>query len=177
MLGTKSSGHNRRFQKLFLSQLDAAYNLARWIVGGDQDAQEIVQEAYAQALKEFPRFQGDNPRAWLLTILRDTADRWIKTKDLYEEKPAGISQEMDPAPSLVAPSEQCHERQREILEKALKRLPAEFREVLVLFELERWSYNDIAAVLGVPSETVMSRLSRARRYLQAEISRIGLTGE
>jgi RNA polymerase sigma-70 factor (ECF subfamily) len=160
---------------LFLPQLDAVYNLARWIVGADQNAQKIVQEAYAQALNEFPRFRGGNPRAWLLTIVRDTANRWIKTKDLYAEKLAVIDQELTAAPLLLATSEQCHERQREILEKVLNRLPAEFREVLVLFELEGWSYKTIATALDVPVQAVMSRLSRARRSLQAELRRSGLS--
>ena len=170
MLGTRSSEHNPHFEALFLPQLDAAYNLARWIVGGDQDAQEIVQEAYLRAQKEFSRFRGDNPRAWLLTIVRDTAHGWIKKKHLSKGTLVSLDEEMPAAPVPVAPSDQSHESKRATLEKALHRLPPEFREVLVLFELESWSYQAIAAALEVPLETVMSRLSKARRHLLAALT-------
>ncbi|MBV8227233.1 MAG: sigma-70 family RNA polymerase sigma factor [Verrucomicrobia bacterium] len=172
-----------------MPQLDAAYNLARWIVGGDQDAQKIVQEAYAQALKEFPRFRGGNARAWLLTIVRDTAASWTKKQRplggtarvlgrdevphvrASGEKPASIDPELEAAPLLVGPPERSNERKRATLEKALQRLPPESREVLVLFELEGWSYKTIAAALEVSVPAVMSRLSRARRSLQAELKK------
>jgi len=160
-----------RFEQLFLPHLDAAYSLARWIVGRDQDAQDIVQEAYARALKGFSGFRGDNPRAWLLTIVRNTAYSWIK-KHVNEEKLIPFNEETHAVPVEVVPSELSQERRRQLLEEALNRLPAKFREVLVLFEIERWSYKAIAAALNVRLGTVMSRLNRARRRLQQELTQI-----
>lgn len=159
-----------RFEELFLPHLDAAYSLARWIVGRDQDAQDIVQEAYARALKGLPGFRGENPRAWLLTIVRNTAYSWIK-KHLNEEKLIPYDEERHALPVEAVPSELSQER-RQLLEEALNRLPVEFREVLVLFEIERWSYKAMAAALDLPLGTVMSRLSRARRRLQKELTQI-----
>ena len=160
-----------RFEELFLPHLDAAHSLARWIVGRDQDAQDVIQEAYARALKGFSGFRGDNPRAWLLTIVRNTAYSWIK-KHLKEEKLIPFDEETHAVPVEVVPSELSQERRRQLLEEALNRLPAKFREVLVLFEIERWSYKAIAAALNVRLGTVMSRLNRARRRLQQELTRV-----
>ena len=159
------------FEELFLPHLDGAYNLACWIVGGEHDAQDIVQDAYVRALKGFSRFRGDNPRAWLLTIVRNTAYSWIKKKQRMEEVLVPLDEKIHAAPLEIAPSEQYLESRRQLFELALKRLPAEFRESLVLFELEGWSYKTIAAALDVPLGTVMSRLSRARRRLQQELTR------
>jgi RNA polymerase sigma-70 factor, ECF subfamily len=140
-LGTTSSEHKSHFEELFLPQLDAAYNLAYWIVGGDQDAQDIVQEAYIRALKGFSRFRGNNPRAWLLTIVRNTAYSWIKKKRRAEERLVPFDEEIHAAGLEVAPSESYRERECQLIQQALKRLPAEFRENLALFELEGWSYK------------------------------------
>jgi RNA polymerase sigma-70 factor, ECF subfamily len=159
-----------RFEELFLPHLDAAYNLAYWIVGKEHDAQDIVQESYVRALKGFSGFRGGNPRAWLLTIVRNTAYSWIKKKQRTEEGLIPLDEQIHSVPLEIAPSEQYLKRRRELFEQALKRLPAEFRESLVLFEVERWSYKAIAAALGVPVGTVMSRLSRARRRLQQELT-------
>jgi len=160
-----------RFEELFLPHLDAAYSLARWIVGRDQDAQDVVQEAYARALKGFSGFRGDNPRAWLLTIVRNTAYSWIK-KQLNDEKLIPFDERTHAMPVEVVPSELSQERRRQLLEKALNRLPAKSREVLVLFEIERSSYKEIAATLNLRLGTVMSRLNRARRRLQQEITQV-----
>jgi RNA polymerase sigma-70 factor (ECF subfamily) len=160
-----------RFEELFLPHLDAAYSLARWIVGRDQDAQDIVQEAYARALKGFSGFRGDNPRAWLLTIVRNTAYSWIK-KHLNEEKLIPFDEDTHAVPVEVVPSELSQERRRQLLEEALNRLPAKFRDVLILFEIERWSYKAIAGALNVRLGTVMSRLNRARRRLQQELTQV-----
>jgi RNA polymerase sigma-70 factor (ECF subfamily) len=148
-------GKAPRFEELFLPHLDSAYSLARWIVGRDQDAQDVVQEAYIRALKGFPRFRGDNPRAWLLTIVRNTAYNWIK-RHRNEERLIPYDEQIHAVPMEVVPSELCQERRRKLLEEALNRLPVEFREILVRFEIERWSYKAIAAALDVPLGTVMS---------------------
>jgi RNA polymerase sigma-70 factor, ECF subfamily len=162
-------GKESRFEELFLPYLDAAYNLARWIVSRDQDAADIVQEAYARALQRFPEFRGDNPRAWLLTIVRNTADSWL-TKPRREKELIRWDEDPVPPPSKIVPSELSQERQRQLLEEALTRLPAEFREVLLLVEIERWSYQAIAAALDKPMEAVIARLDSARRRLQKELT-------
>jgi RNA polymerase sigma-70 factor (ECF subfamily) len=164
-------GPASRFEELFLPHLDAAYNLARWLVNGDQDAQDIVQEAYVRAFKGFAGFRGDNPRAWLLTIVRNTAYTWIK-RHAPEEKLIPFDEESHVVPVEPGPSELSHEKRRELLDQALGRLPTEFREVLVLFEFEGWSYKAMAHALEVPLGTVMSRLSRARRRLQQELAQL-----
>jgi|GraSoi_2013_60cm_1033757.scaffolds.fasta_scaffold100308_1 RNA polymerase sigma-70 factor (ECF subfamily) len=161
----------QRFEELFLPHLDAAYSLARWIVGRDQDAQDVVQEAYARALKGFSGFRGENPRAWLLTIVHNTAYGWISVP-INEEKLMPFDEDAHAVPMEVLFSELSHERRRELLAEALNRLPAKFREVLFLFEIERWSYKAIAAALNVRVETVMSRLKSARRRMQQELTQV-----
>jgi RNA polymerase sigma-70 factor, ECF subfamily len=160
-----------RFEELFLPHLDAAYSLARWIVGRDQDAQEVVQEAYARALKGFSGFRGENPRAWLLTIVHNTACGW-SSLPIDEEKLMPFEEDADAVPTEVLFSELSHERRLELLTEALNRLPSKFREVLFLCEIERWSYKAIAAALNVPLETVMSRLKGARRRMRQELTQV-----
>jgi RNA polymerase sigma factor (sigma-70 family) len=163
----------RQFEEIFLPFLDAAYNLARWIVQHDQDAQDIVQEAYLRAFKGFPGFRGGNGRAWLLTIVRNTAYSWINKRaaderlvPYEEEKHAEIIAFNQPAREIIS------EKRKEHLKHALLRLSTEFREVIVLYELEGLSYKELALALGIPVGTVMSRLSRARRRLQQELTHI-----
>jgi RNA polymerase sigma-70 factor, ECF subfamily len=160
-----------RFEELFLPHLDAAYNLARWIVERDQDAQDVVQEAYARALKSFSGFRGVNPRAWLLTIVRNTAYNWIQ-KHLREENLIPFDEKIHAVPVGDSRSESSYEKRKQQLQEALTRLPPDFREVLVLYEFEGWSYKEMASALNVPIGTVMSRLSRARRRLQEAISEL-----
>jgi RNA polymerase sigma-70 factor (ECF subfamily) len=162
-------GKESRFEELFLPYLDAAYNLARWMVSRDQDAADIVQEAYARALQGFSEFNGENPRAWLLTIVRNTADSWL-TKPPREKELMRSDEEPAHPPLKIVLSGLSKERQRQLLEEALTRLPAEFREVLLLFEIERWSYQAISAALDQPLEAVIARLRRARRRLQKELT-------
>jgi RNA polymerase sigma-70 factor (ECF subfamily) len=160
-----------RFEELFLPHLDAAYNLARWIVERDQDAQDVVQEAYTRALKSFSGFRGVNPRAWLLTIVRNTAYNWIQ-RHLREDNLIPFDEKIHAIPANEPRSEASYEKRRQQLQKALNRLPPDFREVLVLYEFEGWSYKEMASALNVPIGTVMSRLSRARRRLQDSIAEI-----
>jgi RNA polymerase sigma-70 factor, ECF subfamily len=163
----------RRFEETFLPFLDAAYNLARWIVQHDQDAQDIVQEAYLRAFKGFHGFRGGNGRAWLLTIVRNTAYSWIN-KHARDEKLVPYEEEKHAEIISFNQSnrETVSEKRKEYLQIALLRLPAEYREVMVLYEFEGLSYKELALALGVPIGTVMSRLSRARRRLQQEVSHI-----
>jgi RNA polymerase sigma factor (sigma-70 family) len=163
----------RQFEEIFLPCLDAAYNLARWIVQHDQDAQDVVQEAYMRAFKGFHGFHGGNGRAWLLTIVRNTAYTWMnkRTPDqklipYREEKHADIIS------INQTRNENVIEKRKEDLHNAMERLPAEFREVIILYEIEGLSYKELASSLGVPLGTVMSRLSRARRRLQMEFAQV-----
>jgi RNA polymerase sigma-70 factor, ECF subfamily len=163
----------RRFEEIFLPFLDAAYNLARWIVRHDQDAQDIVQEAYLRAFKGYHGFKGGNARAWLLTIVRNTAYTWInrraadqKLVPYEEEKHAEIIS------FSQAGDESMSEKKRGYLQSAMERLPTEFREIIILYEYEGLSYKELALALGLPVGTVMSRLSRARRRLQQEFVQV-----
>jgi RNA polymerase sigma-70 factor, ECF subfamily len=164
----------RQFEETFLPFLDAAYNLARWIVQHDQDAQDVVQEAYLRAFKGYQGFRGGNGRAWLLTIVRNTAYSWLnkhaadgRLVPYEEEKHAEIISLGQSAKEVVT------EKRKEYLQNALLRLPIEYREVILLFEFEGLSYKELAVALGIPVGTVMSRLSRARRRLQQEFTHIG----
>jgi len=159
-----------RFEAMVLPHLDAAYTLARYLTPNDHDAQDIVQDAYLRALKYFSGFRGGDGgdgRAWLLAIVRNTAHTWGRrhradalTTEFDEEQHSDVVAEYHPAAALERDSA------RETLHGALDRLPPEFREVIVLRELEGLSYKEIGDVTGVPIGTVMSRLSRARRRLQ-----------
>jgi RNA polymerase sigma-70 factor (ECF subfamily) len=157
------------FEELFLPHLDAAYNLARWIVESDQDAQDVVQEAYVRALKGFKGFRGPNARAWLLTIVRNAAYSWTKK---YPSNVISFDEAVHAAPIEEPPSESFHEERKRQLYEALNRLSVDFREVLLLYEIEGWSYKQIASALKVPVGTIMSRLSRARRRLQEELAEV-----
>ena len=162
-----------QFEEIFLPFLDAAYNLARWIVQHDQDAQDIVQEAYLRAFKGYQGFRGGNGRAWLLTIVRNTAYSWINKHAAdgrlvpYEEEKHAEIISFD-----RSSRETVSEKRKEYIQNALLRLSPEYREVMVLYEFEGLSYKELALALGVPIGTVMSRLSRARRRLQQEVSHI-----
>jgi len=159
-----------RFEAMVLPHLDAAYTLARYLTRNDHDAQDVVQDAYLRALKYFRGFrgaEGGDGRAWLLAIVRNTAYTWQRrhradglTTEFDEELHSDAVAEDHPAAALE------RDTARESLHRALDRLPPEFREVIVLRELEGMSYKEIGDVTGVPIGTVMSRLSRARRRLQ-----------
>jgi RNA polymerase sigma factor (sigma-70 family) len=161
----------REFEKIFLPHLDAAYNLARWILQNDHDAQDVVQEAYVRAFKGFSGFRGENGRAWLLTIVRNAAYTWLN-KRLPEQKVVPYIEEKHAEIVWIDQSanESVLEKRKEELRRALERLPSEFREVIILYELEGLSYKELALSLGIPVGTVMSRLSRARRRLQQEFA-------
>jgi RNA polymerase sigma-70 factor, ECF subfamily len=163
----------RRFEETFLPFLDAAYNLARWIVQHDQDAQDVVQEAYLRAFKGYRGFRGGNGRAWLLTIVRNTAYSWIN-KHATDERLVPYEEEKHAEIILFdqSPREIVTEKRKEYLQNAILRLPIEYREVILLYEFEGLSYKELAEALGIPIGTVMSRLSRARRRLQQEFTHI-----
>jgi len=157
------------FEELCLPHLDAAYNLARWIVARDHDAQDVVQEAYMRALKGFKGFRGADARAWLLTIVRNTAYTCAR-KYSHVSNMIPFDEALHSAPADESVPESFYEERKRQLDDALNRLPSEFREVLVLYEIEGWSYKQMASALNLPAGTVMSRLSRARRRLRQELA-------
>jgi len=163
------------FEAMMLPHMDAAYNLARWLLRNEQDAQDVVQEAYLRAFKSFRGFHGSNGRAWLLTIVRNTSYTLLTrnnavdlTTTFDEEIHASGQESVTPAMILE------HAEDAELVRNAMDKLPAEFREIVTLRHQESLSYNEIGEILKVPIGTVMSRLARARgklkEYLAARIS-------
>jgi len=175
--GAQASG---RFEALALPHLDAAYNLARWLSGSASDADDIVQEAYLRALRFFDGFRGENARAWLLAIVRNTwLTEWRRRSDAadgtpFDETTHGLHGDAslpgwdDTSPGdpemLAVRRDECA-----LVRDALATLPVVFREVLVLREMEDLSYREIETIVGVPAGTVMSRLARGRQMLAAAV--------
>src|SRR5580765_2433140 len=155
------------FDEIILPHLDAAYNLARSLVRGTDDAEDVVQEACLRALRYFGTFRGGNPRAWLLSIVRTTAFRWLQ-KNRAQQIAAEFNEEIhsEGCESLSPETVLLQRADAQLLEQAMDCLPERLREVLVLRELEGLSYKEIAEVVGVPMGTVMSTLSRARERFQ-----------
>lgn len=156
-----------RFERAVLPHLDAAYNLARWLTRQAEDAEDLVQESYLRAFKSFDTFRGADGRAWILTIVRNTCYTWLG-QHRPEELTMAFDEELhSPATQASSPEAMLLEgADRELLRKALEELPAEFREAVILRDLEGLSYKEIADVAGIPLGTVMSRLARARKLLE-----------
>jgi len=155
-----------RFEQAILPHLTAAYNLARWLTGNDHDAEDVVQESYLRALKFFSGFRGGSSRPWLLTIVRNTCYTWMR-RNRMEEPGVELDEEIyvdstSPSPEAIL----LAAARTDLVRHALDELPAEFREIVILREMEGLSYKEIAEVTGVPVGTVMSRLARARARLQ-----------
>jgi RNA polymerase sigma-70 factor, ECF subfamily len=157
----------RRFELLAMPHLDAAFNLARWLTGNTTDAEDVVQDAYLRAFRYLDAFRGDNFRVWLLSIVRNSFLDWVKDnrsgRQLFQPAPADMDWP-DPAPSAEAML--LDRVDTETLNRLMAKLPPEYREVLILREIEDLSYKDIAVVTATPTGTVMSRLSRARLALR-----------
>ena len=157
----------KRFEQVVLPHLDAAYNLARWLTRDDHDAEDLAHEAYLRAFKSFDSFHGGDSRAWLLTIVRNTCFTWLKhnrahelTTTFDEDLHSMGQEETNPEKLLLQNADS------QLLREALESLPVEYREVMILRELEELSYKEIAMIAGIPLGTVMSRLARARKRLQ-----------
>jgi len=160
-----------RFHESVLPYLDAAYNLARYLVRDPHDAEDAVQEAFLRATRHFDGFRGVDGRAWLLSIVRNACFTLLRRRrsgsevvefeeEMHSVEDGASGPEADLARTIAA----------EQVQEGLARLPVEFREVLVLREMEGLSYKEIAQVAGVPIGTVMSRLARARRQLSAALT-------
>ena len=165
--------HTRaRFETLMLPLMNDAYNLARWLMRNQEDAEDMVQESYLKAFRFFASFhEGTNCRAWLLQIVRNTCYTALGARKL-RQKEVPIDQENDQVedPSPLPPASLIKKATVEAVREAIEALPVDFREALVLRELEGLSYKEISEVIGVPMGTVMSRLARARHQLYLILS-------
>src|SRR5438309_10817197 len=155
------------FEETMLPHMDAAHNLARWLLRNEQYAQDVVREAYLRAFKSFGGFHGSNGKAWLLTIVRNTSYTLLKknravdlTTPFDEEIHTAGYESVSPATILE------HSEDAELIREAMEELPAEFREILTLRHQEGLSYKEIADIAQIPPGTVMSRLARARAKLR-----------
>ena len=158
----------RVFDEIVLPHLDAAFNYARWLTRNDAEAEDVVQDACVRAIRFFSSLRDDNPRAWLFTIVRNT---WYSrvSRRAHVAAGAALSDEQHQWPDdALDPEERLLQQHTvAVVRAALEQLPVDFREAIVLREIEGLSYKEIAAVVGVPMGTVMSRLARARERLQA----------
>ena len=164
------------FEDVMLPHLDAAHNLAKWLLRNEEDAKDVVQEAYLRAFKSFGGFHGSNGRAWLLTIVRNTSYTLLKKNRVADltttfDEEIHASGDESASPAIIVE----HAEDAELVTKAMDELPAEFREILVLRHQEGLSYKEIADIAQIPPGTVMSRLARARaklrEYLAAQIGK------
>jgi len=160
------------FERAMLPHLDAAFNLARWLMRNEHDARDCVQDAYLRAFQAFDRFRGGDGKPWLLTIVRNVCysrlrrTQTIEPPNIFDETVHAV-----PDDSAAEAERLRREVRLELLQKAMEELPEAMREVIVLHDLEQLSYKEIAAVVGIPIGTVMSRLARARLRLQQELRR------
>jgi len=155
------------FETMMLPHMDAAYNLARWLLRNEQDARDVVQEAYLRAFKSFGGFRGSNGRAWLLTIVRNTSYTLLKKNNAIDLTTTFDEEIHASGDELASPSAILeYEENAELIKNAMNELPAEFREILTLRHQEELSYQEIGDILKIPTGTVMSRLARARAKLR-----------
>ena len=159
------------FDQAVLPHLDAAYNLARWLARSDQDAEDITQEACLRAFKYWKSFSGRDCRSWLLAIVRNTFYSWLRQRSV--QPVLTDDGEIDDTADSVADPEMAliQNVDRNTLRAALEHLALEFREAIVLREMDGLSYKEIADIAGVPIGTVMSRLARARKQLQIYLTK------
>jgi RNA polymerase sigma-70 factor, ECF subfamily len=155
------------FEQAVLPHLDAAYNLARWLMRNEQDAQDVAQEAYLRAFRFFSGFRGGDARSWLMKIVRNTCYSWLHTNRPLQEATEFDENLFSGDSCALNPEEAVLQNDTNTLvRKAMEKLPPTYREVLILRELEGMSYKEIADITGMPAGTVMSSLSRARGRLR-----------
>lgn len=170
-----------RFRELILPHLDSAFNLACWLTRNREDAQDVVQEAAMRAFKYFSGFHGADGRVWLLRIVRNTFYSWCQAKGAladteFDEELHSLEETNDARPADARGNPEARLMQQDCdraVQQALAALPLEFREVVVMRELEELSYKEIAAIAGIPIGTVMSRLGRGRKLLAQQLGDAG----
>ena len=159
------------FEEAVLPHLNAAYNLARWITRNDTDADDVVQEACLRAFKFFGGFHGVDGRSWLLTIVRNTCYTWLQRNRSPELSVSPDDEQREIESTDLNPEGLLLQKVDTLMvRRAIEELPVEFREVLVLRELEDMSYREIAGITDLPLGTVMSRLARGRKRLQLALT-------
>jgi RNA polymerase sigma-70 factor (ECF subfamily) len=173
--------NSKRFEEIFVAHLDAAYDLAHWLTRDQRNAEDVVQEACLRAFKFIDSFHGGNGRAWLLAIVRNTYYSWLDKNRAealnvpFDEDGIGVNgkelADFGPGNSVEQLLQQKDTRR--LINQALGQLPPEFREVVVLREMEELSYKEIAAIANIPIGTVMSRLARARKLLLHSLRQLG----
>ena len=165
--GINDRSRSARFESQMLPFMSEAYNLARWIMKDESDARDATQDAYVKAFRYFESFHGDSGRAWLLRIVRNVCYDALRARDSHrnimslDKEMVAAAADPKPAPNVIAIREATQLRVR----AALEALPLEFRTVIILRELDGFSYKEISGIVGVPLGTVMSRLSRARQQI------------
>jgi RNA polymerase sigma-70 factor (ECF subfamily) len=172
------AGPQQTFDVVVGPHLAAAFNYARWLTKNEADAEDVVQDAAMRAFRFLSTLRGDNPRAWLLTIVRNTWYARVarlagRPRPMEYEEMTDPRTENQPDPEALLLQQQTVDRVRQ----AVELLPVDFREVIVLRELEGMSYKEIAEVVGIPIGTVMSRLARARERLLGLLGSAPATGE
>ena len=156
-----------RFEQIVIPHLDAAYNLARWLMRNQQDAEDAVQEAYLRAFRFFDNFEGGDGRAWLLAIVRNVCRTSFQRAGAREATTEFDEQQHSAGAASTGPEERLLKQvDIESVRSCIEALPPDYREVVILRELEELSYKEIADAVAAPLGTVMSRLSRARARLQ-----------
>lgn len=167
-----------QFERVVLPHLNAAYNLARWLTRNDHDAQDVLQESCTRAFQYFDGFRGGNAKSWLLTVVRHTCYTWLEQNrpaaatTVFDEQLHSSSGEAPHADATALGPEGLLQQKQEQhrVQRWLEELPVEFREVIVLRELEGLSYKEIGEIAAIPIGTVMSRLSRGRDLMQRRLN-------
>jgi RNA polymerase sigma-70 factor (ECF subfamily) len=171
------------FEAMVMPHLDAAYNLARWLVRDPHAAEDLVQDAYLRAFRYFGSFRGEDARPWLLGIVRNTCYTWLRNvKQSPEQVEFDDEMEMDESAQVTMAAGRAESPETLLVRKversevnaAIQSLPTSYREVIILREIEEMPYDSIATVMQIPIGTVMSRLSRARGMLRAALQLAGL---
>jgi RNA polymerase sigma-70 factor (ECF subfamily) len=152
------------FEQLFLPHMDAAYNLARLLTRSAHDAEDVAQESYLRAFRAFSSFRGEASRPWLLTIVRNTSFTWLRDNRLRADQ-TEYHEDLHVSGGPTPEAESLRHERTRCVQRCVQQLPSDFREAIVLREMEELSYEEIAEITGVPRGTVMSRLSRARARL------------
>lgn len=169
-------GRDEMFERTVLPHLNSAYNLARWLTRNEHDAEDVIQEASLRAWRSFETFlPGRDGRAWFLTIVRNTCCTWLR-QNRSSDTAMPLKDDLEATGTWPDPEALVIKNMNsQLIRQALEELPLQYREVLILRELEELSYKDIAKIVEIPLGTVMSRLSRARKELYIQLS--GATGE